>query len=246
MLILHTSSLHKYGLSRIFEFAKQAGYDGVEIGVDKNNFDTQNAVYIQSLVDQYKIPVAALHAPINGSAKSVEHVVDMAAYLKCPVIIITPPKLLDFKFINWLRKEAPKLRKKKNIQIALENAAGKTFLGFLPERALNNISDLKKFGMVALDCSNTASKRVDLIRIYEHLKSYVVHVHLSNVRKHKEYSLPMEGILPLESLLKKLKANKFNGAISLMVRPSELAAGDDDQVVKRLKKVKDFVSDYYS
>jgi len=99
--------------------------------------------------------------------------------------------------------------------------------------------------MVALDCSMTASKKQDLIRFYENLKKLIVHVYLSNVRRHKEYSLPSEGILPLESFLKKLKLNKYEGAISVRVRPSELAAGDDELVVKRLKKVKEFIEEYF-
>ncbi|MBU0578138.1 sugar phosphate isomerase/epimerase [Patescibacteria group bacterium] len=245
MITLHTDSLSKYGLNRIFEFAKKANYDGIEIYVDKNNYDTQNAEYIKELSDQYKLPVIALNTPINGTAKSVEHVVEMAVYLKCPLVVITPPKLLDFKFRNWLRKEVPLLRKKKNIQIALVNAPGKTILGFLPARALNNITDLKKFGMVTLDTSSTVSKKWDLIRIYEHLKKLIVHVHLSNVRHHKEYSLPNEGILPLESFLKKLKSNKYKGSISIRVKATELKAGDDDKVVEKLKKVKKFVDEYF-
>jgi len=245
MIILHTSSLHKYGLNRIFEFVKKAGYDGIEIEVDKNNFDTQNAEYIKKLSQEFDVPVIALHAPMEGSEKSVQHVVEMAVYLKCPLVVVTPPKFMDFKFTKWLKREVPILRKKRNIQIALANAGGKTFLGLLPERALNNIDDLKKFGMVALDCSMTASKKTDLIRFYEYLKKLVVHVHLSNVRRHKEYSLPNEGILPLESFLKKLKLNKYDGSISVRVRPAELGAGDDELVVKKLKKVKDFIDEYF-
>jgi sugar phosphate isomerase/epimerase len=245
MIVLHTSSLRKYGLNRIFEFAKKAGYNGIEIEVDKNDFDTQNAEYIKKLSQEFGIPVIALHAPTNGSEKSIEHVVEMAVYLQCPLVVLTPPKLTDFKLTRWLKKEVPILRKKKNIQIALTNTGGKTFLGFLPERALNNLDDLKKFGMVALDCSMTASKKQDLIRFYENLKKLIVHVYLSNVRRHKEYSLPNEGILPLESFLKKLKINKYEGAISVRVRPSELAAGDDELVVKRLKKVKEFIEEYF-
>jgi len=245
MIILHTSSLHKYGLNRIFEFVKKAGYDGIEIEVDKNNFDTQNAEYIKKLSQEFNVPIVALHAPMDSGEKSVQHVVEMAVYLKCPLVVVASPKLMDFKFTKWLKKEVPILRKKKNIQIALANTGGKTFLGFLPERALNNVDDLKKFGMVALDCSMTASKKEDLIRFYEKLKKLIVHVYLSNVRRHKEYSLPNEGILPLESFLKKLKLNKYDGSISVRVRPAELGAGDDELVVKKLKKVKDFIDEYY-
>lgn len=245
MISLNTESLRKYGLNRIFEFAHKAGYDGIEVDVDKNSYDTQNAEYIKELSGKYKLPIVALHTPTDGSQKSVEHVIDMAIYLKCPVVAITPPKLLDFKFTNWLKKEVPNLRKKKKIHIALMNASGKTLLGFLPASALNNISDLKKFGMVCLDCSSTVSKKWDLMKTYEHLKKLIVHVHLSNVRKHKEYSLPNEGILPLESFLRKLKSNDYKGAISLRVKPTELSAGDDEKVVKKLKKVKEFVEEFF-
>ena len=246
MITLHTSSLSKYGLNRIFEFAKKAGYDGVEVYVDKNNYDTQNAEYIKKLSQETGLPIAALHVPINGTEKSVEHVVDMAIYLNCPVVVIIPPKLLDFKLANWLRKQIPELRKRKKVQIALVNAPGETFLGFLPARAMNNLTDLKKFGMVVLDTSSTASKKWDLIRIYEHLKKLVVHVHLSNVRHHKDYSLPNEGILPLESFLKKLKSNGYKGAISIRVRQADLSAGDDEKVVKKLKQAKQFIDDYFA
>lgn len=245
MIALHTSSLHKYGLNRIFEFAKEAGYDGIEIEVDKNNYDTQNAEYIKKLSEEHKLPVVALHAPQNGTQKSVEFVIDMAIFLKCPVVVLTPPKLTDFKFTRWIKKEAPLLRKKKHIKIALSNSGGKTFLGFLPARALNNTSDLKKFGLVSLDTSMISSKKQDLIRFYENLKKLVAHVHLSNVRRHKEYALPNEGVLPLESFLKKLKNNKYEGAISVRVRPAELSAGDDDKVIKALKKAKSFIEDYF-
>jgi len=246
MIALHSSSLGKYGLNRIFEFTKSAGYDGIEIAVDKNNFDTQNAQYIKELSEKYKLPILALHTPINGSIKSVEHVVDMAVYLKCPVVVISPPKLFDFKFTNWLKKEVEPLRKKKKIQIALINASGETLLGFLPARALNNLTDLKKFGMISLDCSSTLSKKWDLIRIYEHLKKLIVHVHISNVRHHRDYSLPNEGVLPLESLLKKLKKDNYKGALSVRVRQTELSAGDDEEVVKKLKKVKSFISEFFA
>lgn len=247
MIALHTSSLHKYGLNRIFEFVKAAGYDGIEIGVDKNNFDTQNAEYIKQLSDLHGVPVLALHAPIDASDKSVEHVVEMAEYLKCPLVIISPPKLLDFKFTNWLKKKIPTLSKTKHIQIALLNAPNKTVLGFLPDRAMNSIADMKRFGAAALDTSSAASKKWgNLMSVYGHLKKSIVHVHLSNINKHKEYSLPNEGILPLESFLKKLKASDYKGIISIRVRSTELAAGEDEKVVNKLKKVKEFVDEYYS
>lgn len=246
MLTLHTQSLKKYGLNRIFEFAKKSGYDGVEVGVDPNNYDSQNAQYLQNLSKDYDLPIVALHAPIEASSKSVKHVVEMAVFLNCPMVVISPPKFLDFKFTNWLKKETPALRKKKDIQIALVNTPGKTMFGFLPEHAMNNLADLKEFGMVALDCSSSNSKKWgDLMGVYNHLKKLVVHVHLSNIHQFKTYSLPIQGNLPLESFLRKLKLNKYDGAISVRVRPSSLEAGDDEKVLQHLKEVKEFVEEFF-
>ncbi|MBI5412521.1 sugar phosphate isomerase/epimerase [Candidatus Peregrinibacteria bacterium] len=245
MLLLHTDSLKKYGINRIFEFAQDAGYDGVEVGVIKNNFDTQNAQYLKALSETYDIPILALETPDISSQKSVEHVIDMAAYLKCPTVVINPPRIFDFRFISWLKKGMHEVRRQKKINCALLNASNSSFLGFLPAHAMSSVTDLKEFKMVALDTSATASKHIELIRIYERLKKYIVHIHLSNIRHHKEYSLPNEGILPIESLLKKLKENDYQGNVSLLVQPNELFAGDDDKVIKTLKKVKAFYEEYY-
>src|SRR5690606_22465993 len=116
MLILHTQSLQKYGVNRIFDFAKTAGYDGIEVAVDPNNYDTQNAQYLDTLSKEYDLPIMALHAPLEATSKSVQHVVEMAVFLKCPIVVVSPPKFLDFKFTNWLKKETPALRKKKDIE----------------------------------------------------------------------------------------------------------------------------------
>jgi sugar phosphate isomerase/epimerase len=145
-----------------------------------------------------------------------------------------------------LKRRVPACAKKKHVQLALLNAPGKTVLGFLPDRAMNSISDMKKFGMAALDTSSAASKKWgNLMSVYGHLKKMVVHVHLSNINKHKEYALPNEGVLPLESFLKKLKTNNYKGAVSIRVRPTELHAGDDEKVIAQLKKVKKFVDEFY-
>lgn len=246
MISLHTSSLKHYGLNRIFEFAAAADYDGIEIEVNKDNFDTQNAEYIKKLSEKNKLPIVALCAPKEADEKILKHIIEMASYLNCPIVSISAPKLMDFKQLKWIKKEVPTIKKKKNIEISLINNGSKTVFGFLPERSMNNSADLKQFGSVTIDCSMVSSKKEDLIRFYENLKKTVTHIHLSNVKKHKEYSFPNEGILPLESFLKKLKHNNYQGAISLKVRPSELSAGEDEVVIKLLQKAKNFIEEYFS
>lgn len=245
MLTISTDSLKGYGLNRIFRFIKEAGFDGVDLFLDPHDFDTQNAEYIKSLMDEIGLPVLALQTPSNATAKNVLEAVDIAKQLGTKVIVVQPPKMFNFKYIKWLTNEVPKIRQREEISIALENASNETFLGIIPEHALNNLNELRKFKHAALDTTRVGQRKDDLIRVYHILKKYLVHVHLSNVKKGKPYSLPSEGILPLESFLTKLKQEGYRGAISFKIHPKFLQAGDDKKVIKHLGECKKFYQEYF-
>jgi sugar phosphate isomerase/epimerase len=246
MLVLSTDSLKGYGLNRIFNFVKEADYGGVDLAIDPKNFDTQNGEYIKSLSEQYQVPITAIQTAPGGNPHKIQEAVKMAKVLDCRIIVIQPPKIFDFKYIQWLKNEIPKLRQKENISIALENAPSQTFLGIIPEHAMGNVMDMKKFKHACLDTTRIAQKREDLIRIYKTLKKYLVHVHLSNVKMGKQYYLPQDGILPIESFLTKLKQDGFPGNISLKVSSKFLNAGDDTKVLKALSETKTFYDTYFT
>lgn len=245
MIVLSTDSLKGYGLNRIFKFIKEAGYDGVDLYVDPKDFDTSDADYVKSLMDEYKLPVVSLQSPLSATAKMVVDLVEMAKKLGTKVIIVQAPKMFNFKYTKWLTNEVPKIRQREEISIALENAPSETFLGIIPGRAMNNLNELRKFKHAALDTTRVAQKKDDLIRAYHVLRKYLVHVHVSNVKKGKGYALPDEGILPLESFLTKLKQEGYRGAVSFKISPKFLQAGNDDKVLKHLAECKKFYEDYY-
>jgi sugar phosphate isomerase/epimerase len=245
MLALTTDSLKGYGLNRIFKFVKEAGYDGVDLVIDPKNFDTQNAKFIKSLSDEIGIPVLAISAPQNANARKIKEAIDMAKILGSKIVIIQPPKIFDFKFTEWLKKEIPKIRQKENISIALENAPSKMFLGIIPEHAMGNIMDLKKFKHACIDTSRIAIKKEDLIRVYKVLKPYLVHIHLSNVKGGVPYAPPEKGILPIESFLAKLKQDGFAGTVSLKINSKFLDVGNDEKVIKTLIDQKKFYETYF-
>lgn len=246
MLSICTDSFKGYGLNRIFEFVKKAGYDGIDLNIDPRNFDTQNTAYIKSLVELYQLPVLSISTPATASAKKIQTAVDMAKELGVKIIVIQPPKIFDFQYANWLKSEIPKIRQRESISIALENAPSENFLGFIPGHAMNNVIDLKKFKHVCIDTTRIASKKEDLIRIYKTLKPFLVHVHLSNVKAGIPYSPPQSGILPIESFLTKLKQDGFPGAISMKINPQFLNVGDDTKVLSDLADLKDFYTTYFT
>lgn len=245
MITLSTDSLKGYGLNRIFKFIKDAGYDGVDLFIDPKDYDTHDTAYVKSLAEEYSLPVVSLQTPPNATAKSIVEAVEMAKELGAKIIIVQPPKLFNFKYIKWLTDEVPKIRQRESISIALENAPSKTFLGIIPENAMNNLNELRKFKHAALDTTRVAQKKDDLIRVFGVLKKFLVHVHLSNVKKGKGYCLPDEGILPLESFLTKLKQEGYRGAVSFKIAPKFLQAGDDKKVLKHLAECKKFYEEYY-
>lgn len=246
MILLSTESLKGYGLNRIFELAKKAEYDGIDLDVDFKQFDTCNTEYLKALIKEYNLPVHAISAPKNISGNRIKEIVKMAKNLDSKVVILQPPKILNFKLANWLKTEVPKLREKEFLSIALENAPAGTFLGFIPEHAMSNAQELKKFKHVSLDTARIGEQKKDLIRAYTALKKYLVHVHLSNIYHGKKYALPQEGIMPLESFLTKLKQERYPGAISIKILPNFLKAGEDKKVVEELEKAKKYYDKYYT
>jgi sugar phosphate isomerase/epimerase len=246
MLALSTDSLKGYGLNRIFTIVKNAGYAGVDLAIDPKNFDTQNAEYVKSLIDQTGVPVVAIQTPNASSPKKINEAVRMAKIFGTRIIVIQPPRIFDFKYAQWLKNEIPKIRQRENISIALENAPSQTFLGIIPEHAMTSVLDLKKFKHACLDTSRVAQKRDDLIRVYKALQKFLVHIHLSNVKAGKYYYLPDKGILPIESFLTKLKQDGFPGAVSLKVNSKYLEAGDDEKLMKHLAEMKTYYDTYFT
>lgn len=245
MITLSTDSLRGYGLNRIFQFAKEAEFDGIDLFIDPRDFDSQNTDYVKALSAEYGIPVVAIQTHPSATANDVVLAVDMAKELKTRIIIVQPPKMFNFKYTRWLTNEVPKIRQREEISIALENAPSEMFLGIIPEHALNNLNELRKFKHAALDTTRVAEKKDDLIRVFHVLKKFLVHVHVSNVKQGKGYTMPNEGILPLESFFTKLKQEGYRGALSFKISPKSLGAGDDEKVKKHLADCKLFYEKYF-
>jgi len=246
MLTLSTGSLYKYGLNRIFEFAKELEYEAIELVINQGCFDTYQKKYIESLIDKYQIPIVGINTPINTvKAKTIHNTLKLAEKLNVPNIIVRPPFFTDFRFTSWFKRELPKLQHKTKVNIAVVNVpAGKSFI--LPKFALGNINELKRYSHVCLDTSHLVSRKIDLMRIYKTYKSRLSFVHLSNWHKDIEHWMPSEGILPLESFLTKLAKDGYQGPIAIKLALENVGGDDLKEVMKRLGACKEFYDEYYT
>ena len=243
-IALSTDSLKGYGLNRIFEIAKATGFDGIDLAMDKKDLDTLDKDYVAKLSKDYGLPVFAIQTFDNAKQSDLEESIEMAKEVGARVIIVQAPKILDHKYASWLKKEVPNIRKKEEISIALENAPNKTWLGFIPERVMNNLNELRKFKHACLDTSRVAEKKEDLMFVYGTLQKFLVHVHLSNFARNKGYQPLTKGSLPLESFLSKLANDNFKGAVSIKISPKYMQVRDMEKLERNLKDSIDFVKKY--
>ncbi len=244
MFILASGTLYKYGLNRIFEIAKELGFDGVEIFIN-DIYDTYDSEYIGKLIESYNLPVVALRGGKKISQPGqVKKLIELAEELNIPNVILRVPYFTDFKFTTWFKNHLPKLQDKTKVKIAVENVpSGNGFI--LPEFAMGSLYELKRFQYICLDTSHLVSRKTDLMRAYQSVKKQLAFIHLSNWHKGHEHWMLQEGILPIESFLTKLAKDGYEGPISLKLDLSNI--GDDNlkQVLKNLKKCKDFFDTYF-
>ena len=207
-------------------------------------FDSQNADYLNELQQQYKIPIRVVRTFPDSTIKQTTLALEIAKAVDAKVVVVEPPRLFDFKYKDWIRKQVPLLRKKYGLSIALKNGPSEYLWGILPGRSMNSIPDLQNFKEICLDISNLFAKKIDLMRAYDIMKPYLSHVHLSNVYRGTEHSLLDDGIMPLESFMTKVRKDGYSHDMSLLVRPKALGAGDDKLVMKNLERAKKFYDRY--
>ena len=95
-VIFSTGSLYPFGLERVYSWASEAGFDGVEIMMDER-WDTHQEDYLKSLADRHGVPILALHAPLYrgawrlGPGETLVRVARLAATMEVPLVVAHPP-----------------------------------------------------------------------------------------------------------------------------------------------------------
>lgn len=252
MLTLSTASLKWYGIHKIFTIAKKAKYDGIDLKLEKWNYDSLDSDYIKSLSDAFEIPVVSVEAPPRWmNKKRVDEVVAIAKTLWSQVVTFTPPHVLD-KDTKWFTDYLPKINKTERISFAVKNVASKFIFFIIPEHKNSALVELKRVtGHTTLDVSNIDTTWwTDLIKAHNILANTVKNVYLSDKLWSRSNLLPgMQwwgtSNLPLESFLMKLKATAYDGYISLRVKPSELGGWNDEKVLQNLEYIQRYYKKHF-
>jgi sugar phosphate isomerase/epimerase len=264
---LSTGSLYLYPLRHTFALAKELGFEGLEVALSLEVL-VRRAGYVRRLSLEYGLPVFSLHPPMIPWPKLREHhkllpqLTSVARDLGCHFIVIHAPKALTLtegvgaEYAGAVRACVEDLRGS-SLRLCVENQA--VFRPSDRRYVLSAPGGLRQFAeeydlSVTLDTAHAASFPYDLIEAYETWESRLVNIHLSDFRQNlsippwfnlhsyfKHHQVPGDADLPLVPLLERLKADSYEGLITVEVSPFALEAWRPQRVRENLKRCLDFV-----
>lgn len=251
MLLLSTSSLAGYGLHKIFLLASAANYDGIDLVIEHDNYDTWDKDYLKSISKDTGVKIRAITAPSQKlTEEKVNDIIQIAQEVGAKVVSFSPPHISD-KNIKWFKNLLPML-KPEGIDIAVQNVPPKFLFFIIPEYKNSTLDQIKKVtGSTALDISGIdASSGMDIIKASLILGNTIKMIYLSDRTSEKEGLVPGNAggwvsHLPIESFLMKLKSSAYTGLFSIKVEPVELSAWIDKVVLEKLKKFSEYYEKHF-
>ena len=133
---------------------------------------------------------------------------------------------------------------REQVLIGVENMPIRRFLGrSFDIYDLNTPQAMSRLPHLTLDTTHIGTWGWDLLAVYEQLKERLVHVHLSDFDG-QEHRLLGSGRLPLAELLRRLKRDRYEGAVSVELGPQVLQAEDADLVQAHLRQTLAFCREH--
>jgi sugar phosphate isomerase/epimerase len=248
-VVFSTGSLHPFGLERIFGWAAEAGFDGVEVMMD-DRWDTHQPAYLAELVEKYGLPILALHPPIYAGAwrlgreETLVRSARLARRVSCPLVVAHPPPPGP-PLRRWAA--GPLAAAREDVAVAVENMPANSPGFFGVRRGSCHLPEhLSGVGDVTLDTSHVGASGVDLLAAREALAGQLRHVHLSDsnlVVGKDDHRLPGKGRLPLKPFLAALAADGYPGAVSLELKPWPLGTPDPEVILTRMRAALEYTRD---
>ena len=247
-VIFSTGSLYPFGLERVYAWATEAGFDGVEIMMDER-WDTHQEEYLRSLAGRHGIPIIAFHTPLYrgawglGPEVTLVRVARLAGRMEVPVVVTHPPP--PGRPLERWKRGALREAREQGVMVAVENMVRNRAGGMFSVRRRSCYlpEHLADVGEVTFDTSHAGASKVDLLRAHSVLATQLRHVHLSDSNLEAgrdEHRLPGKGRLPLKPLLAALATSGYAGAVSLELKPWPLGAPDPETILGRMRATLEF------
>lgn len=235
-IALSTASVYPERTPDAFELAARLGYDGVEIMVGADPV-SQDIDVIERLIDHYKVPVLAIHAPCllvtqrvwgrDPWAKLVK-AQRAAERLGASTVVVHPPFRWQRDYAREFETGLARMRDETDVTFAVENmfplkARGNDVVPYAPGWDPIDFD----FPQVTLDLSHTAVSGSDAMEMAGKLGDRLAHVHLADgigVTNKDEHLVPGRGNQPCAQLLERLANTAYSGLVVLEINTRKAAS----------------------
>jgi sugar phosphate isomerase/epimerase len=234
-LILSAGSLYTLPATQVFEMARDAGFDGLEVIINHDFAGSQALPYLKELQSIH--PVLSLHAPffeIDGWGNKIDQLkrcAELALQAGVPLINFHPPNWLSFelKFWRWLKqvKDFQAEIGQNGVLVTIENMPCLPQLKMNPYM-LSKIENMVRFMeernlYLTFDTAHCGSMHTDFLGDF-HLfydSGRMRNIHFSDYSNGQEHLLPGHGALPLTRFLNHLRETDYDQALVLELAPHE-------------------------
>lgn len=256
-LCLSTGSLFRLPLSEIFEIARDAGFEGVELLICRRvskPYDLQEALELSKKV----LAVKAVHSPFfrfknwEGKISSLRKAITWARLLGAKVVTFHPPNWLNLEFFFWFwlrRIRDFQQETGRTVALSMEIMPIMADRGRISGYFWNNPYALVKFAKkrnlcVTLDITHMATHNRDIIPLFLSLYDPVLvkNIHFSDFGAGHQHRFPGRGDLPITRFLNLLRHLEYRGLLTVELTPHELPERRKE-LVEELKALVDYMKE---
>ncbi len=254
-ILFSSGTLHHWPLTEVFRLAKETGFDGCDLVVNRSVDEPRFKDKISEALSI--LPAYSMHAPFMRLATWGAHVdalrqsIKSARELGIGLVNFHPPSWFhrELTFFRWFRKieDFQKELDCGNVQLAIENMPLIGSRLRLAPYILNDYKDLIDFGLkknlyFTFDTTHIATFDHDAVVSFLsfHKTARLKNVHLSDSMAAQSHLFPGTGTLPLARLLNTMRRVGYEGMVTLEVAPTELPV-TKELLVKTLRYAASFM-----
>ena len=250
-ILLSTDMLPGYGLDMIFELAKKAGFDGIDLAMRKS-FDAWSPEYVAELVERHDLPVCVVQTSATVNNKELNEALDICEKASVATIAINSPQYVDLKTYNFIANNIAQYKKQNpQIKFSIINPPQATLFALpIPKYRFSNIVDIiKEYSCyLGLDIANVDEEALDtdFLKKLPKFVPYISVVYLADkIKSGDKHVMPGDGVLKLTHILKKFQESNFAAYMSLKFEIQKTDLSDTDKILMLLKRAIAFYRENY-
>ncbi len=195
-----------------------------------------------ALAQELDVHLVVAHLPLR-----FKRVVVKLNLLGARRFVLALPRLRKGPYFHFVSDgRLHEMESSSGVIVALENMPAHRLLGLqINAYWFNSPARMSRFSHLTLDTTHLGTWGLNPVEIYQQLKERVVHVHLSNFDGRGHLS-PVDGHLPLDTLLRRLARDGYSGAISVECAPGALKAEDEGKCRLELARALAFCRENFS